>query len=99
MYLNIGWGQFYALSLVGYLHPMIGLGASLGGLVIELNRPSHFSVLDQQLQLIAELKDRCFESSHDRVGLEMRLSEVRKTLDAQTLLRKVTEQEQCSNTS
>jgi uncharacterized membrane protein len=81
---------------LGILVRMLGGLEAIGSLTIS---PSYLSALDQQLQLIAELTDRCFESSHDRVLLEMRLSEVRKTLEAQTLLGKVTEQGQCNNAS
>jgi len=68
---------------VAILVRMLGAIETIGSLTI---CPSRFRALDQQLQLIAELTARCFESSHDRVRLEMRLSKVRETLEAQSVL-------------
>ncbi len=68
---------------------------TIGSLTI---RPSHIRALDQQLQWIAELTDRCFEASHDRARLKQRLSEVRDTLKVQSAFA-VNEQDQRSNPS
>lgn len=67
---------------------MLGALDTIGSLTI---RPSHLRALDQQLQWIAELADRCFGSSHDRARLEMRLSEVRERLEAQSVFGTVNE--------
>jgi uncharacterized membrane protein len=56
---------------------------TIGNLTI---RPSYLRALDEQLQCIAELADRCIESSHDRARVERRLAEVRETLDSQSAL-------------
>jgi hypothetical protein len=55
----------------------------IGSLTIRL---SHLRALDEQLQWIAELVDRCIESSHDRARLERRLTDVREALKAQSAL-------------
>ncbi len=68
---------------VAILARMLGALDTIGSLTI---RPSHLRALDEQLQWIAELADRCIESSHDRARLERRLSEVRETLEAQSAL-------------
>ena len=65
---------------VAILVRMIGGLASIGSLTI---RPSHIRALDEQLQYIDELADRCIESAHDRARLESRLREARKTLKAE----------------
>ncbi|MEH6735277.1 MULTISPECIES: DUF2254 domain-containing protein [unclassified Shewanella] len=62
---------------------MLGAFETIGSLTI---CPSRLRALDQQLQLIAELTARCFESSYDRARLEMRLSKVRESLDGQFAL-------------
>jgi uncharacterized membrane protein len=69
---------------VAILARMLGAFDSIGGLTV---RPSHLRALDEQVQWIAELADRCIESSHDRARIERRLSEVRETLEAQSALR------------
>lgn len=47
-------------------------------------KPSHIRALDDQQRWIAELVDRCIESSHDRALLKRRLSDVRETLKIKT---------------
>jgi uncharacterized membrane protein len=69
---------------VAILARMLGAFDTIGGLTV---RPSHLRALDEQVQWIAELADRCIESSHDRARIERRLSEVRETLEAQSALR------------
>jgi len=69
---------------VAILARMLGAFDTIGGLTV---RPSHLRALDEQVQWIAELVDRCIESSHDRARIERRLSEVRETLEAQSALR------------
>ena len=66
---------------VAILARMLGALGTIGSLTI---RPSHLQALDEQLQWIDELADRCIKSSHDRARLERRLSEVRETLEAQS---------------
>jgi uncharacterized membrane protein len=56
---------------------------AIGSLTI---RRSHLSALDEQLRWIAELVSRCIESDHDRVQLEARLSQARKTLETRSAL-------------
>jgi uncharacterized membrane protein len=68
---------------VAILVRMLGALDTIGSMTI---RPSHLRALDKQLQCIAELTDRCIESSHDRARLERRLSKVRETLEAQSAL-------------
>jgi uncharacterized membrane protein len=68
---------------VAILMRMLGALDTIGSMTI---RPSHIRALDKQLQCIAELTDRCIESSHDRARLERRLSKVHETLEAQTAL-------------
>lgn len=70
-----------AESNVAILARMIGALGTIGSLTI---RPSHMRALDEQVQWIAELADRCIESSHDRARLERRLADVRETLEAQS---------------
>jgi uncharacterized membrane protein len=70
-----------AAENVAILVRMLGALDNLGSLTI---RRSHIQALDEQLQSIAELVDRCIKSSHDRARLEMSLSEVRKTLETQS---------------
>lgn len=62
---------------VAILARMLGALDTIGSLTI---RPCHLRALDEQLQCIAELVDRCIEASHDRARLEKRLSEVREAL-------------------
>jgi uncharacterized membrane protein len=66
---------------VAILARMLGALDAIGSLTI---RHSHLRALDEQLQWIAELVDRCIKSTHDRARLERRLSEVRETLEAQS---------------
>ncbi len=66
---------------VAVLTRMLGALETIGSLTI---RPGHFRALDEQLQCIAELADRCIKSSYDRAHLERRLAEVRETLEAQS---------------
>lgn len=47
-------------------------------------KPSHISALDDQQRWIAELVERCIESSHDRAVLKRRLSDVREALKTKT---------------
>ncbi|ABM04390.1 conserved hypothetical protein [Psychromonas ingrahamii 37] len=56
---------------------------SIGSLTF---RDSHLRALNEQLQCIAELANRCIKSSHDSARLKKRLSEVRETLKAQSAL-------------
>jgi uncharacterized membrane protein len=65
---------------VAILMRMLGALETIGSMTI---RPSHLRAIDKQLQCIAELTDRCIESSHDRARLKRRLSKVNKTLEAQ----------------
>jgi len=69
---------------VAILARMLGALNTIGSLTI---RPGHLRALDEQLQCIDELVDRCIESSHDRARLERRLSEVRETLEARSALK------------
>lgn len=69
---------------VAILVRMLGALDTIGSLTI---RPSHLRALDEQLQCIAELADRCIQSSHDLARIERRLSEVREMLEAQSALR------------
>jgi uncharacterized membrane protein len=62
---------------VAVLARMLGALSTIGSLAIS---PSHFRALDEQVQCIAELVDRCIEASHDRARLEKRLAEVREAL-------------------
>jgi uncharacterized membrane protein len=68
---------------VAILARLLGALDTIGSLTV---RASHLRALDEQLQCIDELVDRCIESSHDRARLERRLSEVRETLEAQSAL-------------
>ena len=68
---------------VAILARMLSALGSIGSLT---TRPSHIRALDEQLQWITELSDRCIEASHDRARLERRLSEARETLETQSLL-------------
>jgi uncharacterized membrane protein len=68
---------------VAILVRMLGALDTIGRMTI---RPSHLRALDKQLLCIAELTDRCIESSHDRARLERRLSKVHETLEAQSAL-------------
>jgi uncharacterized membrane protein len=68
---------------VAILVRMLGALDSIGSLAI---RPGHLRALDEQLQWIAELTNRCIKSSHDRAQLEIKLSEVRETLEARSAL-------------
>ena len=47
-------------------------------------KPSHIRALDDQQRWIAELVERCIESSHDRALLKRRLSNVREALKTKT---------------
>jgi uncharacterized membrane protein len=62
---------------VAILARMLGALDTISSLTIN---PSHIRALDEQMQYIEELVDRCIESSHDRARLEKRLSEVREVL-------------------
>jgi len=75
---------------------MLGALETIGSLTTTL---SHLMAIDQQLQWIAELVDHSFESSHERVQLEMRLSQIRETLEAQSVVGKVFDREQRCNAS
>jgi uncharacterized membrane protein len=66
---------------VAILARMLGALDTIGSLTI---RPSYLQALDEQVQWIAELADRCIKSSHDRARLERRLSDVRETLKTQS---------------
>jgi uncharacterized membrane protein len=68
---------------VAILARMLGALDTIGSMT---TRPSHLRALDEQLQCIAELADRCIKSNHDRARLERRLSEVRETLEAPSAL-------------
>ncbi|MCJ7838542.1 MAG: DUF2254 domain-containing protein, partial [Burkholderiales bacterium] len=68
---------------VAILARMLGAIDTIGSLTI---RSSHLRALDEQLQWIAGVADRCIKSTHDRARLERRLSEVRETLEAQSAL-------------
>lgn len=68
---------------VAILARLLGALDTIGSLTIRL---SHLRALDEQLQCIAELADRCIESSYDRARIETRLSKVRETLEAQSAL-------------
>jgi uncharacterized membrane protein len=73
---------------VAILARLLGALDTIGSLTV---RPGQLRALDEQTQCIAELVDRCIESTHDRARLERRLSEVRKTLEAQSALRSAEE--------
>ena len=62
---------------VAVLARMLGALGTIGSLAIS---PNHFRALDEQVQCIAELVDRCIEASHDRARLEKRLAEVHEAL-------------------
>jgi uncharacterized membrane protein len=47
-------------------------------------KPSHIRALDDQQRWIAELVERCIESSHDRALLKRRLADVREALKIKT---------------
>ncbi|MFT7244694.1 MAG: putative membrane protein [Candidatus Azotimanducaceae bacterium] len=66
---------------VAILARMLSALDTIGSLTIRL---SHLRALDEQLQWIVELADRCIESSHDHARLERKVSEVRETLAAQS---------------
>lgn len=66
---------------VAILVRMLGALDSIGSLTI---RSRYLRALDEQLQCIEELADRCIDSSHDRARIERRLSQVRETLKAQS---------------
>ena len=68
---------------VAILASMLGALDTIGSLTV---RPSYLQALEEQLQCIAELADRCIKSSHDHARLERRLSEVRETLEAQSAM-------------
>lgn len=68
---------------VAILVRILGALDTIGSMTIRL---SHLRAIDKQLQCIAELTDRCIQSSHDRARLERRLSKVRETLEAQSAL-------------
>lgn len=65
---------------VAIMARMLGALNTISSLTLRLN---YLQTLDEQLQWIAELVDRCIKSSHDRERLEQRLSEVRETLITQ----------------
>jgi len=62
---------------------ILGALDTIGSLTI---RDSHLRALNEQLQCIAELANRCIKSSYDSARLKRRLSEVRETLEAQSAL-------------
>jgi len=62
---------------------MLGAIDTIASLAV---RPSHRRALDEQVQWIAELADRTLEATHDRARIERRLSEVRETLEPQSVL-------------
>ena len=62
---------------VAILVRMLGALDTIGSLTI---RPGHLRALDEQLQCIAEVADRCIESSYERARIEQRLTEVREKL-------------------
>jgi uncharacterized membrane protein len=66
---------------VAILARMLGALDTLSSLTI---MPDHLRALDEQIQRIVELADRCIKSPHDRARLVRRLSEVRETLEAQS---------------
>ncbi len=66
---------------VAILARMLGALGTIGSLTI---RRSHIQALDEQLQWVAEVVDRCIESSHDRARLERRLSKVHEMLEVQS---------------
>jgi len=68
---------------VAILARMLGGLGTIASLTI---RPSQIRALDEQLQCIAEIVERCIESSHDRARLERRLSEMHEILQAQSAL-------------
>jgi uncharacterized membrane protein len=68
---------------VAILARMLGALDTISSLTI---RPSHLRAIDEQLQCIDELVNRCIESIHDRARLERRLSAVRESLKAQFAL-------------
>lgn len=72
-------------SLAVFFAFIISLGG-IGTIASLTIRPSHILALDEQQQCIAEMVERCIESSHDRARLERRLSEVREILQAQSAL-------------
>lgn len=66
---------------VAILARLLGALDTIGSLTMRRNI---IQALDQQLQWVAELVDRCIKSSHDRERLEMRLWDVRETLKTQS---------------
>lgn len=68
---------------IAILTRMLGALDTLGSLTIN---PSHLRALDEQLQWIDELANRCIEATHDRARIKRQLSEVRETLQAQSAL-------------
>ena len=68
---------------VAVLARLLGALHTIGSLTV---RPGYLRALDEQLQYITELADRTIKASHDRTRLERRISEVRKILDAQSVL-------------
>jgi len=66
---------------VAILARMLGALSTIGSLT---NKLANLRALDEQLQRIAELTDRCIEFSHDRARLESRLSQARETLRSQS---------------
>lgn len=68
---------------VAILVRILGALDTIGSLTI---RDSHLRALNEQLQCIAELANRCIKSSHDSARLKRHLSEVRETLEAQSAL-------------
>mgnify|MGYP003630325244 CR=1 FL=1 len=64
---------------VAILARMLSALETIGSLTTNF---SHIQALEEQLQCIAELVDRCIVASYDRTRLERRLAEVRKTLNA-----------------
>ena len=65
---------------VAILLRMLSGFAAIGSLTM---KPSHIRSLDEQLQWIAELVERCIPATHDRALLERRLSQVHAVLKAE----------------
>ena len=65
---------------VAILLRMLSGFAAIGSLTM---KPSHLRSIDEQLQWIAELVERCIPATHDRALLERRLGQVRAVLKAE----------------
>ena len=73
-----------AQTNVAILACMLGAFNTIGSMT---TRPSHIRALNEQLHYIEEVVGRCIEANHDRVRLEKRLSEVRKALQRQAVIK------------